>query len=231
MQYFDNFDSDVKYKHDRDDHLRALIEKLSNLENIKIQEAQKAEKQKIAIIQKDATDLIWEDKGSGANMDGSFYRYNKYAFVEGRDRNGNILKDFRLLGDTACSGYNHCEKSLLVKDISDSGDILKRPDKAYPVYVAFPDMGSLIRLPAVIWWKLDMNHGLFDSPGYQCLGDAITTTDDYKSNMNPPNLEAYRCVKEEFLEKNTRSFFSHVTQFFSRLNMDQVYLSHALLKG
>ena len=209
-----------------------MIEKLSNLENTRKTEEQKLEKQQIAIFHKDANTVKWWDKGSGAKIDGSIYWYDKYAFFQGRDRHGNILKDFRLLGDRACTGYSPCGTSLLVKDISDSGDVLKRPDYAYPVYI---HRGFFFQ---VTWWKLSMNAvdpSDRNAVVYHCIGDIITYG-YINHDKTSPNLEPYRCVKEQFLEKNgnTRSWWSNfkdsISEFFSRLTEDQFYLNHANLK-
>ena len=205
-----------------------MIEKLSNLENTRKTEEQKLEKQQIAIFHKDANTVKWWDKGSGAKIDGSIYWYDKYAFFQGRDRHGNILKDFRLLGDRACTGYSPCGTSLLVKDISDSGDVLKRPDYAYPVYT----------WGIYTWWKLSMNAvdpSDENAVVYHCIGDIITIKYFDPEPMSP-DLEPYRCVKEQFLERNenTRSWWSNIkdsiSEFFSRLTEDQFYLNHANLK-
>ena len=202
-----------------------MIEKLFDLENKRIEKEQELNKQQIAIVHKDAKTKKWYDKGSGAKIDGSFYWYDKYAFLQGRDRHGNILKDFRLLGDRACTGWSWCGTSLLVKDISDSGDVLKRPDYAYPVYTL-----RLFPWGHVTWWKLSMNPSwklsVDPSDGnafvYHCIGDIITIGD------LSPNLEPYRCVKEQFLERNGN--FKDSTEFFSRLTEDQFYLNHAKLR-
>ena len=116
------------------------MEKLAEFRKVKYNEQMRFSNEIIAIIRREAKELIWKDRGSGADMDGSFYTVQDYAFVQGRARNGTILKDFRFLGDQACGephdsgGWDPCGELLLVKDISEKGDILKKPTSAYLLY-------------------------------------------------------------------------------------------------
>ena len=51
-----------------------------------------------------ATYKIWDDSGSGADKDGSFWK----AFASG----------FYSLGDAVCLGWSSCKNLILVRDVS-----------------------------------------------------------------------------------------------------------------
>ena len=156
----------------------------------KFDEEMRLRNEKIAIIYRKAEKLIWDDRGSGAHMDGSFYTVNDYEFVEGRDRKGNKLDGFRLLGDKACGGppdtggWNACGDLLLVKDISEERDFLKKPDGAYALYTTLHPFLSF-----VTWCRLQIKYA-----EYKCIGDVVIT----KPDCNDIDLEKYRCVKMSY---------------------------------
>ena len=203
--YFDNFGNYVGHEIERNRQLADLIEKLWIFSSFKFNEENRIKKQKIAIIYRPAKDMIYQNKPSSAHMDGSVYTVNEYAFVQGRDRNGVKLTDFKLLGDQACGskagsgGWNACGDLLLVKDISSEGDLLRKPDTAYNllsyrVHPIIPYMVSFCRLKSV------------DSR-YKCIGDVVTinrwpSLSDILSGWlqsvcDSIELDKYRCVKEE----------------------------------
>lgn len=116
--------------------------------------------------------LIWNDRGSGADKDGSFWEASIPKFNR-----------YRLLGDAACGQSNEitspCESILMILDNNDG--VVKAPVKSERIWT---DAGSGADQDVSIW-------RLVPPSGYKCLGMAAVR------RHNPgPDLQNYRCVKK-----------------------------------
>jgi len=130
-------------------------------------------------------DLIWNDRGSGAYADGSFWTY------------AENLGNYKLLGDTLCGQPNShnspCEKMMLVEDNGDG--ILAQPSGVTRIWT---DAGSGADRDVAVF-------RLNPPKGYVCLGDIALG--DY-DNGDYPNLDRYRCVRHDFVDEAYVSTYS-----------------------
>jgi hypothetical protein len=118
---------------------------------------------------------IWSDAGSGANMNGAFFR----PVLTG-------MPNFHSLGDLAVRSHNATGQVIaVVRDVSDSGNILVAPLSYTRVWT---DAGSGASQDGSVWRP--------NPPaGYVAMGLVAN------SGYNAPSLNAMRCIKAEYVIK------------------------------
>lgn len=126
-------------------------------------------------------DLIWNDRGSGADADGSFWTYRGHFTYQ---------ENYKLLGDTLCGQPNWknspCGQMMLVEDNGDG--ILAKPIGSKKIWT---DAGSGADRDVAVFRLIPPNE-------YICLGNVALgdyDTGDY------PNLDRYRCVRRDYVEE------------------------------
>jgi hypothetical protein len=115
---------------------------------------------------------LYNDKGSGAHMDGSFYRPTPSD------------PDYFILGDYAQGNYNApTGSSLIVKAINDDPDypLLKGPVSYNEVW---NDHGSGGDYDGSIWYPVAPDG--YIAIGFVCNG-----------GYDPPSIPSYRCVRKD----------------------------------
>ena len=117
---------------------------------------------------------VWNDAGSGARADGSFWTVHQ------------SVAGFKLIGDTACGQPNRnndpCETTIMVKDTGNN--LVKKPIGSNLIWT---DKGSGAHKDVRIYQ-------LQPPIGYKCLGMVAV-------GSGSPDLDRYRCVKQEFVEQ------------------------------
>ena len=133
---------------------------------------------KLTIQFAEPTDLVWNDVGSGADEDGSFWTVN--------DPNDG----FSLLSDVACgqpNEYKHpCDQIVLVKAEDDQNSILQKPLSVTQIW---NDKGSGADSDVAIYRLNPAN-------GYYCLGMVAVNSYDIL-----PDLDRYRCVRNDYVDE------------------------------
>lgn len=122
---------------------------------------------------------LWDDRGSGARYDGSFWC----------PRSRQLRYGWKSLGDTSCRQSNRrsypCTRSLLVKQ-KRGETILKRPVSATRIWT---DAGSGAKRDIAVY-------RLNPPSGYKCLGMVARST--YRG-LSYGQLSRYRCVRMDYL--------------------------------
>lgn len=109
-------------------------------------------------------DLITDDSGSGASMDGSFWRPRFY------------LPNYYILGDVANRGYSPPSVSTIL--VKDDPELLAAPLDFEPVWA---DHGSHAHKDTSVWRPIPPQ-------GFTCLGDIVAR------NYYKPSTNIMRCV-------------------------------------
>ena len=215
---FVNFDHSYGSNHSvtRKNNMVYLMTQLGNLENARAKIIKHENSLQVAFIYREATQKIWDDRESGAHRDGSFYTIDP-THITASSPDNKLYKDFKLLGDRACSQHSKCGPLILVSDISNAPygyEALKRPKSAHPVW---KDNGSGAAEDVTIW-KLDPPDPLpastlfysgrfYDMPEtrWRCLGDVATNGHD-----SYPDLNKYRCVIEDAIDFDSTFLWGHL---------------------
>lgn len=129
-----------------------------------------------AIIYKrlDTYEKVWDDKGTKSDYHLSVWRA------------ANNENDFYLLGDCATDASDyHIPPTFFSLAVKSKGDALSAPVGATLIWSTEPPARS----------NADVSfYQLHPAEGYTCLGDVAV-----KGLNNQPDLDKYRCVKDEFL--------------------------------
>ena len=212
-----------------------LMTELGELEKARTKIKNHENALKIAFIYRNADQLIWDDRESGADKHGSFWTVDPTHIVA-TSPDGKLYKDFKLLGDRACPSHAKCGPLMLVKDISyapQGFEVLKPPSSAYPVW---RDNGSGAAADVTIW-KLNPppkqiagnylyggRYYYLPETNWKCLGDVAT-----RGHESYPDLNKYRCVIEHAIDYDRTyeyiygepKLYAYITRLVDHLNLDK----------
>lgn len=123
-------------------------------------------------------DAVWNDEGSGADMDGAFWR----PLIGAKE-------DFFLLGDLCVGNYNDPTGTVLVIAVSNDdkqNPALKKPESFNEVW---NDKGSGADKNGSVWAAVAPT-------GYVAIGMVAN-----KGHGKPPVIDRYRCLRSDLAKK------------------------------